>query len=597
MVFSFMKRSKVKVRFFVVCIVLSLCLTLFSMYTVSLLFPLAQGIIKGNFNNVRTLPVVGSIVKMFPKFFENASGKFFILLVFWVYITIIIKNILQYAVFLSTQNQAKMSTVKLREILFEKFLGFGKKFYDENTAAYLHGVITKSTNAMGAQLNLLQQLIIQTLLLTVYLGIMIYISWKLTLISMIMFPLVSFFTKKITRRIKEMSREYSLVSVSLSNKVLNVLYCMPLVKGYAKEEKEREIFLKASSEELESSFKMQKISNLVPPIEDMGTTTGVLLVAVGMAWIMVFDHSFNAVNALIFFYLAMKIIPGLNGLNDFKRGMASAAGQIEQIENVLQDSDLFVIKDGQKKFGGLKKSIEIRNLNFSYGNDKDRVILKDVNFLVEKGKTTAIVGPTGSGKTTMANLLLRFYDCPAGSILIDGKDIRDYSVKSLREHMSFVSQDNFLFNDTIRYNICYSYNGEVSEKNFNAITKKTLVDDFAEKLPNKYDTIIGDRGAKLSGGEKQRIAMARALIKEPEILIMDEATSSLDSRTESAISEVISEFTKGKTVIVIAHRLSTIKKAEKIIYLANGRVAESGTLQELIDMRGYFYKQWKNQQL
>ena len=594
---SYMKKSGVKMRYLVYCLIFSFGLTLFSMYTVSLLFPLAQGIIQGNFSNVKTMAVVGNIVAKFPHFFANSSTKLFLLLVFWVYFTIIIKNILQYGAFLSTQYQAKVSTTKLRELLLEKFLTFDKKFYDNNTVAYLHEILAKSTSAIETQFNLLQQFLIQMLLLLVYLAIMIHISWKLTIISVVVFPVVSLFTKKITKKVKKMSLEYSALSVDLSNKALNLLYCMPLVKGYAKEEMEKEIFSKSSREELESSFKMQKITNLVPPIQDIGTTTGILLVAIGMAWILGFDHSLTASGALIFFYLAMKIIPGLDALNNFKLGMAGAAGKVKQIEYVLQDSDLFVSKEGSKIFGGLEKSIEIKNLNFAYNDDDKNLILKDVSLEIEKGKTTAIVGPTGSGKSTLVNLLLRFYDCPAGSIFFDGEDVRNFNLKSLRSHMSFVSQDNFLFNETIKYNICYSSDGQVSDEKFKDIISKTLVSDFAEKLPKKYETVVGDRGVKLSGGEKQRVAMARALIKEPEILIMDEATSALDSNTENKISQIISEFTKGKTVVIIAHRLSTIKNADKVIYLENGKVLETGNLEQVIAQNGLFAKQWQAQKI
>lgn len=594
-IFYFMKTSKVKMRFLVICVILSLGLTLFSMYTVSLLFPLAQGIIQGSFENVKSLSIIGSVVKKFPNFF-NSSTKLFLLLVFWVYFTVIVKNILQYGAFLSAQYQAKVSTIKLRELLFERLLSFGKKFYDNNTVAYLHGILTKSTGAIEQQFSFLQKFIIQILLLCVYLSIMIYISWKLTIISIIIFPIISLFTKNIIKKIKEMSFEYSVVSTNLSNKVLNILYCMPLVKGYAKEDKEKDLFSKASEDELESSFKMQKVTNLVGPIEDVGTTTGILFVAIGLAWVLSFDHTLVAAKALIFFYLAMKIIPGLNALNEFKLGIARSAGQIKEIEYVLEDTDLFKVEEGNKEFAGIKNSIEIKNLNFSYTDD-NKAVLKGLNFLIEKGKTTAIVGPTGSGKSTIANLILRFYDCPKGSIFVDGQDIKEFSVKSLRKHMAFVSQDNFLFNDTIKYNICYSNDENISEEKFNEVMKKTFVSDFVEKLPNRYDAIVGDRGVKLSGGEKQRLSIARALIKDPEILILDEPTSSLDSQTENNISRFVGEITRDKTVIVIAHRLSTIKNADRIVYIEGGKVIESGTIQELVDKKGAFFKQWEGQVL
>jgi ABC-type multidrug transport system fused ATPase/permease subunit len=414
----FMKVSGVKAKFFVTSIILSLGLTLFSMYTVSLLLPLAQGIIKGDFGEVKTLAVVGNIVSRFPDFFAVSNTRLFLLLIFWVYFTIIIKNVLQYSAFLSTGYQSKISTKKLREVLLARCLGFSKKFYDSNTIAYLHNILTKSTDVIGKQFNLLQKFVIEVLLLVVYLIIMLSISWELTVISVVVFPIISIFTKRLVKKIRNMGLEYSTLSVNLSNRVLNLLYCMPLVKSYGKEDREKELFDKANKEEMESFFKIQKLTNLAPAIEDIGTTTGVLLVAIGMAWILTFDRSLTAAKALVFFYLALKIIPGLNFLNDFKFGMATAIGSIKEIDYILKNNDLFVVKDGEEKFDGLKKEIEIRNLNFSYDEDKNFAV-KDVSFKIEKGKTTAIVGPTGSGKSTIANLILRFYDCPEESIYLD----------------------------------------------------------------------------------------------------------------------------------------------------------------------------------
>ena len=210
---------------------------------------------------------------------------------------------------------------------------------------------------------------------------------------------------------------------------------------------------------------------------------------------------------------------------------------------------------------------------------------------------TAIVGPTGSGKSTIANLLLRFYDCPERSILFDDVDIREYKVESLRQRMSFVEQGILLFNDTIRHNITYANSGVVSNEALKEMSIKTSADDFIDKLPDQYETIVGEKGSNLSGGEKQRISITRALLKDYDILIMDEPTSALDARTEQKIAQTLAELSLGKTLIVISHRLVTIKNADWIIYIEKGQVLESGTLQELLDKKGLFYKQWEAQKI
>jgi len=300
------------------------------------------------------------------------------------------------------------------------------------------------------------------------------------------------------------------------------------------------------------------------------------------------DNSIAASSALVFFYLAMKIIPTFNAVNDFKSKVAAAAGPIQDIEYVLHRSDHFEIEKGTKKFPGLKRGIEVKNLTFSFeGNSQPT--LSDVSCFIEAGKTTAVVGPSGSGKSTLFNIWLRFYDCPEGTVFFDGHDVRDYTIPSVRTHMSFVGQESLMFNDTIMHNMKYGRNAEMADMEDGAldqVARDVRIEDLIKRMPQGYHTSVGERGSKLSGGEKQRVSIARALIKDPEMIFFDEATSALDSRTEENISNYIYQAYGGKTKFIIAHRLSTIAKADKIIYLEQGRVVEEGTFAELVALRG-----------
>jgi ABC-type transport system involved in Fe-S cluster assembly fused permease/ATPase subunit len=237
--------------------------------------------------------------------------------------------------------------------------------------------------------------------------------------------------------------------------------------------------------------------------------------------------------------------------------------------------------------------VEFRDVSFSY--ETDRTILKEINLLVETGTTTAIVGPTGSGKSTISRLLLRFYDPQSGCILIDGQDLREVTQHSLREVIGVVPQDTVLFNDTIYYNIAYG-NLKADEDQILTAAKAAQLDDFIQRLPEGYQTLVGERGLKLSGGEKQRVAIARALLRNPEIFFFDEATSSLDSTTEREIQSNFAEISKGKTSLVIAHRLSTIVNADQILVLADGAIAERGTHSQLLTYNGLYSKLWREQQ-
>lgn len=594
-IISFMKRTGVRLKFFTISLFFSLGLTIFNLYTVSLLFPLVQGIIKSDFSNVKGIKLVGSIVTLYPQFFNN-SIRLFILLVVWIYLNIIFKNILQYASSVSIGYQAKNATVNMRNLLFDRCLDFGKSFYDKNKISYIHRIVTRSSDVIESQFRSLQNFIVDNFLIVMYLGIMLIISWKLTLISAITFPIMNIFTKKILGKIKEYVKKAEQASIDLNDKIYNILSCIPLIKGFAKENYERSIYRDASKKEIEESYKVKKISSLIVPIQDISSTTSILLLALGMALVIYFDKNLDPTNAFIFFYLAQNLMNKLNALNNFKLNIVSSGKMVQDINNLLEQNDEHIIPDGNKIFEKLEKGIEIKNLSFSYETSRPEVI-KNLSLKIPKGKITAIVGPTGSGKSTLASLLLRFYDCPPNSIFIDGVDIRDFNLKSLNDKISFVTQDNFLFNNTIKHNIAYSLHKEASDEEIVSISEKTIVHDFVSKMPEKYNTIIEEHGSNLSGGEKQRIAIARALIKDHEILIMDEATSSLDANTESKIVDAINKVSQGKTLIIISHRLSTIKNADNIIFIEKGQVKESGTLDEVLALKGLFYKDWSSQKL
>jgi len=594
-IISFMKRTGVRLKFFSVSLFFSLGLTLFNLYTVALLFPLVQGIIKSDFSHVKDLKLVGSIVSLYPQFFDS-SIKFFVLLVIWIYLNIILKNILQYASSVSIGYQAKNATVNMRNLLFDRCLIFGKSFYDKNKISFIHEIVTRSSNTIEGQFRSLQNFIVDSFLIIMYLGAMLLISWKLTLISAIVFPIVNILTKKIIFKIRESIKKNEQASLELNNKIYNVLNCIPIVKGFAKVDYERTLYQEASKKEVEESYKTRKISSLLAPIQDVGTTTSILLLAFGMALVFYFDKNLDPSNAFVFFYLAQNLMNKLNSLNDFKLNIVHSGKMIDDINNLLEKNDEHIILSGNKIFEKLEKEIEIKNLNFSY-NVLGQEVIKNLSLKIPKGKITAIVGPTGSGKSTLASLLLRFYNCPPNSIFIDGVDIIDFNLNSLNNKISFVTQDSLLFNDTIKHNLTYSLHEEISNEEIINLSKKTVVHDFVDKLPEKYETIIEEYGSNLSGGEKQRIAITRALIKNHDILIMDEATSALDVNTESKIVDTISEVSKDKTLIIISHRLSTIKNADNIIFIDKGQVKESGTLDEVLALKGSFYRDWIRQKI
>lgn len=290
----------------------------------------------------------------------------------------------------------------------------------------------------------------------------------------------------------------------------------------------------------------------------------------------------------------MEIYVPLSWLGTMFREISHALTDMNRMFNLLDVKQFIPEKDNASKL--VTSGAKIRFENVSFGYSDDRQILKDVSFEVPSGKTVAVVGRSGSGKSTLVRLLFRFYDVSDGRITVDGQDIKNVSLESLHAAIGVVPQDTVLFNDTIEYNICYGRPG-CSDAEFSSAVKQANLYEFIDSLPNKYDTVVGERGLKLSGGEKQRVSIARTILKDPPILILDEATSSLDSRSEQFIQNALDVVSENRTTLTIAHRLSTIADADRIIVLDDGRIVEEGTHAELLEQNGVFADMWWLQQV
>ena len=287
-----------------------------------------------------------------------------------------------------------------------------------------------------------------------------------------------------------------------------------------------------------------------------------------------------------FVFAAFRLLPKLANFGNYRMGIMGALPNIEAIHETLIDTKYNTIKNGDNQLEELKDSIVFQNMNFTYQNRDET--LKDVSLSINKGKVTAIVGESGSGKSTIADILLRMYDVDGGSIVIDSKNIKEYDISSFLRKIGYVSQETFIFNGSIKDNI--TFGNEYSMEEIEDASKLANTYDFIQEFPEKYETPVGDRGVKLSGGQKQRIAIARAMIRKPEILILDEATSSLDNVSEKIVQEAINEVSQKCTTLIIAHRLSTIMNADIIYLLDKGRIVESGNHDQLMEMKGQYWR-------
>ncbi len=539
--------------------------------------------------------VVGLIANAYPDLFSGPV-RLFLLLIVWIYLVIVIKNIVKYFSVVGTDYQSKRAIFVLRNLLLERCLLFGKSFFDKNKIYKIHQTISESSVVVEKQLTLFKNLIIQFSLLVVFVLSMLYVSWTLTLVSLILFPLVSLIVRKIIRSIRGDLGVANATKDRMNHILSNILNGIFVVQGFSKETKEKKIFLEKNKEDLERGFRIKKLSNLISAIEDVGDTTMILLVALGMALVMHRVGGIDATHAFVFLYLTQKISPILNFFNNFSLRMEELGKSIEDVNFLLNENDGYVGANGKTPFKELTAGISIKNLSFSYAKDSEPA-LSDINVFFEKGKLTAIAGPSGSGKSTLLSLMLRFYEVESGLISIDGVDIREFDKYDLRRGVSFVGQDSVLFNDSLINNIMYGTESETLDVKKREVLSELKIDAFVQKLPKKYDTLIAEKGANLSGGQKQRISIARALFSDCQVLLLDEVTNSLDPIMESRVFDVIRRHAKEKTCIMASHRLSLMRKADTIVYIENGSIVEQGSWDELVSLKGQFFKQLESQGL
>jgi len=553
-----------------------------------LLIPLAQGIIRNDYSNVRDhLGLIQFAATHFPQMFSNPHYAFFPLAAI-ILTLILIQNLLNYAADLSISHQTKRAEADIRHTLFSRYLSFGKLYFDRHSSGEANQVIMSHASVLAGQLRIYHRLLSQCMSLLAITILLLCISWRLTLITLTILPVFFFSSQWVIRKVRESANQREAHVNRIRQRIANIISCIPLVKVYSAEKEEQKQFKDESDLENKFSHDFEKKSLLIKPIEDMNTFLMLIGLAAVMSLIRTQEHAQDVSAYLVFFYIVQMAMTRLGIFNEFKIHLARTQTALSQLNWIMSDQDKFQVTGGTAPFHGLRDAIKLNNLQFSYGGNNHQV-LSGVNLVIEKGKMTAIVGPTGSGKTTLLSLLLRFYDCPPQSIFIDDRDIRSFNIHSLMRSFAYVSQDILLFDDSLKTNLIYGLEREITQVEIEKALNAARLDDFIKTLPQGLETPIGERGVRLAGGEKQRLSIARALLKKADILLLDEATSSLDSQTEELIQAALSDAVRDKTTIVVAHRLSTILHADKIAVLKNGIIAEEGSFQHLMEKEGSFF--------
>ncbi|AGK98688.1 ABC transporter ATP-binding protein [Clostridium pasteurianum] len=513
-----------------------------------------------------------------------------------IYLTIIIsvtfiRSILRYYFQLIFENVSQNILFTLREQAYEKLQKLDFSFYEKNETGNIMTAMTGDMDTIRHFVAWVIYMVVENGLIFIFsIGIMFTVNYKLAILMILYTPVIGYFTFKLSRKVKptfssirqQFSRLNSVVQENISgNRV---------VKAFAKEDYEIKKFNKENEAYRERNFESAKVWEKYLPVLD-SLSSGLNIVVILIGGIMVINSSLSMGELITFSSLIFAINNPLRMAgwltNDVERFRASA----EKVYELMNTKTKIKNSKNLIKTDKIAGNIEFKNVYFCYENEN---ILSNINIKVKAGETLAIIGPTGSGKSFLLNLLCRFYDCTKGEILIDGIDIKKINLKKLRDSIGVAMQDIFLFSDTVEANIAYGVSNASFEE-INKAAQMSIASDFINNLSEGYETIIGERGVGLSGGQKQRISLARALLKNPAILVLDDTTSSVDMETEFKIQNLLSSYIKEKTTIIVSHRISSVKKADKIIVLNKGKIVEQGNHKELLENDGYYYRVYMNQ--
>lgn len=484
----------------------------------------------------------------------------------------------------------------MRRDLFYKFEKLPFSYFDKNKTGTLMSRIINDLMDISEMAHHAPEDVFLSIITLVgsFIMMVVTINYKLALIVFAVIPLIVIFASYRRRKMSRASKATRVEIGKINANVENAISGVRVTKAYVNDSYERERFNKSLKGFQGARMKMYKQMGLF--FSGMNFFTDFLyllaLVTGGVFYAFKIDNFSHPEYTAYILYITMMINPIRTLTNIFDQIQNGMTG-FERFQEVMNEKEENQNLDGLE-FLGLKDNIEFKNVSFNYENKEEKEVLNNLNFVIEKGKTTALVGPSGGGKTTICHLIPRFYVQDQGEILFDGVDSSLFTLPSLRKKIGIVSQDVFLFSGTIKENIAYG-NLEASDEEIIEAAKKANIHEFIMSLEHGYDADIGERGVRLSGGQKQRLSIARAFLKNPEILILDEATSALDTVTEVLIQEAIERLSEGRTVLVVAHRLSTIKNADKIIVISPNGIEEIGNHEELLNKKGIYHNLYNAQ--
>ncbi|HMH42696.1 MAG TPA: ABC transporter transmembrane domain-containing protein [Pyrinomonadaceae bacterium] len=537
----------------------------------------------------RATPTPFALQRLIPASGLHALRMIALLLIVFT----VIKGIAEYFSTYWMAYIGQTSILSLRQELYSHILAQSASFFERHRTNYLVSRLISSAAAIEAAVsNTLRDILREGFTLIAFLATSFYVSWRLTLGSLIIAPPVAGLTMRFGKSLRKLARESLEGSKFLTDTAQEALANQTIVKAYSGEVRERSRFTAVAQRVRRANLRSASIAGMSPPIIEL---IGVLFIAV----LLFFGEReirlgrMDQAQFLLFIVLLFRSYDPMRKLSRLQNAMSQALAAAQHVWEVLDEHAEISEKPGAIELQPLRSEIEFRDVRFGYA-EEGRPVLRDINLTVQAGKMVALVGESGGGKSTLTKLLPRFHDPSSGQVFWDGVNLRDAKLRGLRRQIALVTQETVLFNDTVRYNITYGHPNATQEEIEDA-ARTAFAHDFILELPNGYDTIIGERGTFISGGQRQRLAIARAVLIDAPVLILDEATSALDAESEHLVQRAIANLIRDRTTIVIAHRLSTVRRADLIAVLEAGQITERGTHAELLALGGQYQRLYELQ--
>lgn len=519
------------------------------------------------------------------KVFQNKDSDLLNLISLGIVVIFFARGIFYYGQSYLMNYVGESIVIDVRGIVYRKLMTLSTHFFDTNKLGTIMSYVTNDVAALqGAMVANSIEIITETSVLIGSVGAMVYLDWKLTLFTFCTFPVVLFFMDFFGKKIRKSGHRIQQATADITSILQETLAATRVVKSFVREPYEIARFDQQNKANFYANMKSAKLMGTLSPVIEFIAALGVTAI-IWFGGRSVIGGDITAGSLVAFLVYAINISNPIKRIARVLGSIQKALAAAERIFYIMDLTDTIPQKPDAITLPSVEGNVEFRHVSFAY--NKGETILHDVSFSAKPGQAIALVGPSGAGKSTVASLLPRFYDVTEGAIFVDGHDVRDVTLASLREQVGIVPQETNLFNDTVYNNILYG-RLDATRDEVIAAAKAANADEFIQQLPKGYDTQLGDRGVNISGGQRQRISIARAILKNPRILILDEATSALDTESERIVQEALDRLMVGRTSFVIAHRLSTIQNAAKIIVLDKGSIVEEGTHQQLMAKHGLY---------